>query len=103
MLKICQCQKPLPVGASGSYTVSAKLFASAGAPLHSTPGETFVPVHPQPSKTCSAWMVPLGWKAGLEIRNSAMRHLRVIELKGCRILSHVGGAPSRHLWGSLLR
>ena len=39
MLNTTQCQNPLPVGASGSYTVTAKLFVSAGKPLHRRCGE----------------------------------------------------------------
>ena len=42
-----QCQKPLPVGASGSYTVMAKLLASLGAPLQLRDGEMLPPLQPK--------------------------------------------------------
>src|SRR6476661_9467321 len=51
MLYTIQCHQPLPVGASGSYTVIAKLFVPAGAPVHLSVGETFWPVHPKPLNT----------------------------------------------------
>src|SRR5688500_16521142 len=38
-----QCQKPLPVGASGSYTVTAKLFVPSGKPDHDSCGERSSP------------------------------------------------------------
>src|SRR5687767_9792124 len=42
-----QCQKPEPVGASGSYTVTAKLLVSLGAPLHFSAGDLFSPEQPK--------------------------------------------------------
>src|SRR5215831_17986458 len=47
MLNATQCQKPLPVGASGSYTVMAKLLASLGAPLQLRDGEMLPPLQPK--------------------------------------------------------
>jgi hypothetical protein len=41
-----QCQKPEPVGASGSKQVTAKLLVSAGKPDHDNDGEMFFPVMP---------------------------------------------------------
>src|ERR1700704_577098 len=46
-----QCQKPEPVGASGSKQVTAKLLVSAGKPDQCSDGEMFSPVMPNPSKT----------------------------------------------------
>ena len=46
-----QCQKPDPVGASGSKQVTAKLLVSAGKPDHDSDGEMLPPVMPQSSKT----------------------------------------------------
>ena len=42
-LNTAQCQNPLAVGASGSYTVTAKLFVSGGKPDHVSWGETSSP------------------------------------------------------------
>ena len=38
-----QCQKPLPVGACGSYIDTTKLFVSAGNPDHESWGEMSSP------------------------------------------------------------
>src|SRR5690606_19082084 len=46
-----QCQNPLPVGASGSKQVTAKLFVPSGAPDQRRCGERFCPDIPQPLKT----------------------------------------------------
>src|SRR3954468_18819516 len=43
-----QCQKPAPVGASGSCTCSCSDLVPAGMPLHTSCGETFCPVQPKP-------------------------------------------------------
>ncbi len=51
MLSTIQCQKPEPVGASGSKQVTAKLLVSAGKPDQESDGEMFPPVMPHPSKT----------------------------------------------------
>jgi hypothetical protein len=48
MLYITQCHHPLPVGASGSYAVTAKDLVPAGGFVHSRAGETFCPVQPMP-------------------------------------------------------
>src|SRR5215213_5519397 len=67
MLTTSQCQKPLPVGASGSYMVSARLFASAGTSFHTSGGEVFSPVQPKAFAVCFRGIVPLAPIAGLEI------------------------------------
>ena len=46
-----QCHQPLPVGASGSWTISAKLFVPAGAFRQLKAGDTLPPVQPKPLKT----------------------------------------------------
>src|SRR6478609_2934090 len=51
MLMTDQCHQPEPVGASGSYTVTAKLLVSLGAPLHFSAGDLFSP--PQPKTLAS--------------------------------------------------
>src|SRR5215218_10428920 len=48
MLMTDQCHQPEPVGASGSYTVTAKLLVSLGAPLHFNAGDLFSPEQPKP-------------------------------------------------------
>lgn len=53
------------MGASGSYIVTAKLFAPAGAPLHASAGETLLPVHPIPLKTFTLGTVWPSWTSGL--------------------------------------
>src|SRR5689334_13979173 len=57
ILNTTQCHQPLPVGASGSYMVTAKLLAPLGAPLQLRAGETLPPVQPKPLNTCSLAMV----------------------------------------------
>jgi hypothetical protein len=56
MLNTTQCQKPLPVGASGSYTVMAKLLVLFGAPLQLSDGETLPPLQPNTFGTCASLM-----------------------------------------------
>src|SRR3954469_17869898 len=46
MLITDQCHQPEPVGASGSYAVTAKLRVSLGAPLHFSAGDLFSPLQP---------------------------------------------------------
>ena len=46
-----QCQKPDPVGASGSKQVTAKPWVSAGKPDQDRDGEMFFPVMPKPLYT----------------------------------------------------
>ena len=41
MLNTTQCHHPLPVGASGSYIVIAKVFVPLGAPVHDSWGDWF--------------------------------------------------------------
>src|ERR1019366_6369883 len=47
MLYPSQCHQPEPVGASGSYTVTAKLLVPLGAPLHFKAGDMFLPLQPK--------------------------------------------------------
>src|SRR5579859_3958726 len=56
ILNTTQCQKPLPVGASGSYTVMAKLLVSAGAPLQLRDGEILPPLQPNTLATWALFM-----------------------------------------------
>src|SRR5262252_3237219 len=58
MLYTTQCHHPLPVGASGSYIVSAKLLVPAGAPLQESAGERLFPVQPMTVATCAFPTVP---------------------------------------------
>src|SRR5438874_1467212 len=53
-----QCQKPLWVGASGSNTVSARLFVPSGTLRQLISGETFVPEQPNELNTWALAMVP---------------------------------------------
>src|ERR1700730_7191084 len=57
ILNATQCHQPLPVGASGSYMVTAKLLVPLGAPLQLSAGEPLPPVQPKPLNTCSLAMV----------------------------------------------
>src|SRR6516164_5539670 len=63
MLITIQCQKPLPVGASGSYTVTAKLLVSAGAPDQLSSGERFLPLQPKLLNTNSSGIFPFGLRS----------------------------------------
>src|SRR3954464_5545401 len=55
MSATAQCQKPEPVDASGSYTVTAKLLVPSGAPLQDSCGETSLPPGtPKAPENCSA-------------------------------------------------
>src|SRR3954471_17165884 len=58
ILNTTQCHQPLPVGASGSYMVTAKLLVPLGAPLQLRAGETLPPVQPKPLNTCSLVIPP---------------------------------------------
>src|SRR5690242_16531064 len=71
ILKMTQCHQPLPVGASGSYTVTAKLFVPFGGRSHRNSGDVLLPVHPNPLNTCSLLIVPLSFTVGLVSRKSA--------------------------------
>ncbi len=52
ILYTTQCHQPLPVGASGSYTVRVKLLVPLGAFFQDRAGDRFSPVQPKPLKTC---------------------------------------------------
>src|SRR5829696_3051859 len=52
MLATAQCQKPLAVGASGSYTVTAKLCVPSGKPDQDSCGERSSPPAPITPLTC---------------------------------------------------
>src|SRR6185437_4500213 len=72
MLYTTQCHQPLPVGASGSCTMRAKLLVSAGAPLQASAGETLPPWQPKPLNTCAAAMVAPGDRSVLVSLNVDM-------------------------------
>ena len=57
-LATAQCQKPDAVGASGSYTVTAKLRVSSGNPDQLSCGETSSPPAPMMPLT---WSLASGW------------------------------------------
>src|SRR5512133_2152722 len=61
-----QCHQPEPVGASGSYTVMAKLFASAGAPLQRSVGDLLSPVQPKPLNSKLLGISASAAKSGLD-------------------------------------
>src|SRR3712207_8157348 len=65
MLATAQCQKPLAVGASGSNTVTAKLFVPSGKPVQDSCGERSSP---------PAHMIPLtcGWANGCPCAQSEL-------------------------------
>jgi hypothetical protein len=65
MLTTDQCHQPEPVGASGSYTVTAKLFVFLGAPLHLRAGDLFSPEQPKPLNSNFLSIVALGLMSGL--------------------------------------
>src|SRR5438105_7956943 len=71
MLMTNQCQKPEPVGASGSYTVTAKLLVSFGAPLHLSAGDLFSPEQPNTLASNFLSIVELGLMSGLVSANPA--------------------------------
>ena len=57
-LNTAQCQKPEAVGASGSYTVTAKLRVSSGKPDQLNWGEMSEPPAPMMPLT---WSLASGW------------------------------------------
>jgi hypothetical protein len=65
ILKTTQCHQPLPVGASGSYMLTAKLLVPLGALLQLNAGETLLPVQPKPLNSCSLAMVEPSLRAVL--------------------------------------
>src|SRR5215212_10786655 len=71
MLITDQCHHPEPVGASGSYTLTAKLLVSLGAPLHFSAGDLFSPEQPKPLNSNFLSMVPFGLMSGLVSVNPA--------------------------------
>src|SRR3989454_7131967 len=58
MLNTIQCTKGLP-GASGSMTVSARLFVPSGTPLQLRGGETSAPLHVYRAGIAAPW--PKAW------------------------------------------
>jgi len=64
ILYITQCHQPLPVGASGSYMVTAKDFVPAGGFDHCSAGERFCPLQPMPLKTWGSVMRPFDARSG---------------------------------------
>src|SRR2546422_10829743 len=69
MLNTIQCHQPLPVGASRSYTVTAKLLVPAGAFFQASDGETLPPSQPKPLYTCAAAIVAPGLTSALSSVN----------------------------------
>src|ERR1019366_10475598 len=69
MLYTAQCQKPLPVGASGSKTLSANDFVPAGGFVQFTAGEMLPPVQPKPFRMNWVANVP-ETRSGLETVNT---------------------------------
>src|SRR6516165_4968975 len=65
ILNTTQCHHPLPVGASGSYMVTAKLLVPLGAPFQLNAGERLPPVQPKPLNTCSLAIVLPSLMSGL--------------------------------------
>src|SRR3982751_6321702 len=65
MLITDQCHQPEPVGASGSYTVTAKLFVSFGAPLHFRAGDLFSPLQPNTLASNFLSIIAFGFTSGL--------------------------------------
>src|SRR5215213_6119808 len=85
MLTTSQCQKPLPVGASGSYMVSARLFASAGTSFHTSGGEIFSPVQPKALAVCFRGIVPSPPIAGLEISKADAGEESTVMVRAARM------------------
>ena len=54
-----------PVGASGSWTSTAKLLVPAGGSVHSSAGETFSPLQPKELKTNFSAIGPCAEISGL--------------------------------------
>ena len=71
MLNTTHCHQPLPVGASGSYTVIAKRFVPCGTPLHDRGGEWFAPEQPNPLKTYWLGIRAFGLRSSTFRRKSA--------------------------------
>src|SRR4051812_12398653 len=59
------CHQPEPVGASGSYTLTAKLLVSLGAPLHLSAGDLFSPEQPKPLNSNFLSIIAVGLRSGL--------------------------------------
>src|SRR3954469_5265846 len=57
MLTTSQCQNPLPVGASGSKQVTAKLLVPVGAPDQARCGERLSPSQPKPKAADRMWVL----------------------------------------------
>src|SRR5262245_34276261 len=103
MLYTTQCHHPLPVGASGSYTITAKLFVPAGAPLHTRAGETFLPVQPKLLNTCASAMGLPPWSSGLVSLNCPSAAKVIVALKAAviRKARRMGRSPLRSGWRSV--
>src|SRR5437763_129191 len=65
MLITDQCHQPDPVGASGSYTVTAKLLVSLGAPLHFRSGDLFSPLQPNTFASNFLSIIAFAFTSGL--------------------------------------
>src|SRR5579875_1502696 len=71
MLNTVQCHQPLPVGASGSYIVMAKLLVPCGAPDQDSAGERSPPLQLPPLNTWASGIVPPLAKSGVVTVNPA--------------------------------
>ena len=71
MLYTPQCQKPLPVGASGSKTLSANDLVPTGGFVQFTAGEMLPPVQPKPFRMYWVPNVPEA-RSGLESVNTGI-------------------------------
>src|SRR6478735_2906288 len=92
MLMTDQCHQPEPVGASGSYTVTAKLLVSLGAPLQLRTGDLFSPLQPNTSASNFLSIIESALMSGLSSLKPAACALA--NPKAARIMSVVRmGSP----------
>lgn len=70
ILATAQCQNPLPVGAVGSNTVTAKLLVQAGKPDHDSCGEVSVPPAPKMPLTWAEGRISSSWTSVLVTANA---------------------------------
>src|SRR5579863_6276243 len=97
MLNIVQCQNPLPVGASGSYIVTAKLWVPAGSPDHDSAGEWFSPLQPKLLATCAGAIGPPFLTSGeVRVIPAAKAGAAAIAIPSPRSNSRVIPPPSVH-------
>ena len=90
MSKSIQCQNPLPVGASGSKHVTAKLFVPAGNPSHRRCGEVF----PAANDLGVASTAP-GARSSLTTVNEGTSGWKSCGSGGPLLLGHVSTSPDQ--------